>query len=102
MQQYGSTRRANTKQLTPNYIDFKIKGNNPRNQKTIKVAKQCRLKQELKFLYHPDRWTDHFVGSFGVREIRQTQLSKFYYMLLYSFIKATCFDPLKGSSSGRG
>jgi hypothetical protein len=23
-------------------------------------------------------------------------------MLLYSFIKATCFDPLKGSSSGRG
>jgi hypothetical protein len=25
-----------------------------------------------------------------------------YYFLLYSFIKATCFDPLKRSSSGRG
>jgi hypothetical protein len=38
----------------------------------------------------------------GVREICQTQFSKFYYILLYSFIKATCLDPLKGSSSGRG
>jgi hypothetical protein len=26
------------KQLTPKYIVIKIKGNNPRNQKTIKVA----------------------------------------------------------------
>jgi hypothetical protein len=34
----------------------------------------------------------------GIREIRQTQLNT----LLYSFIKATCFDPLKRSSSGRG
>jgi hypothetical protein len=39
------------KQLTPKYIAIKIKGNNPRNHKTIKVATQYRLKQELKFLY---------------------------------------------------
>jgi hypothetical protein len=40
------------KQLTPNYIAIKVKGNNPRNKKkTITVATQYRLKQELKFLY---------------------------------------------------
>jgi hypothetical protein len=39
------------KQLSPKYIGIKIKGNNPRNQRTIKVATQYRLKQELKFLY---------------------------------------------------
>jgi hypothetical protein len=38
----------------------------------------------------------------GIREIRQTQLNKCYYMLLHSFIKVTCFDPHKGLSSGRG
>jgi hypothetical protein len=35
----------------------------------------------------------------GISEIRQTQLNICYYTLLYSFIKSTCFDPLKGSSS---
>jgi hypothetical protein len=33
-------------------------------------------------------------------EIRRTQLYCNILYLLYSFIQATCFDPLKGSSSG--
>jgi hypothetical protein len=39
------------KQLTPNYICIKIKGNNPQCRKTIKAATLYRLNQELKFLY---------------------------------------------------
>jgi hypothetical protein len=48
-------------------------------------------------------YTIVFDGNYiGIRDIRQTQLDICYYMSLYSFIKATCFDLLKGSSSGRG
>jgi hypothetical protein len=32
----------------------------------------------------------------GIREICQTQLNICYYMLLYSFIEATCFTVSKG------
>jgi hypothetical protein len=39
------------KQLTPNYISVKIKGNNPQYRKTIKAAILYCLNQELKFLY---------------------------------------------------
>jgi hypothetical protein len=39
------------KQLTPNYISIKIKGNNPQCQKTINAATVYHLNQELKFLY---------------------------------------------------
>jgi hypothetical protein len=39
------------KQLTPNYISIKIKGNNPKNWKTIRVAKLHRMNQELQFPY---------------------------------------------------
>jgi hypothetical protein len=40
--------------------------------------------------------------NFGIRESSQTQLKYVLYFIMYSFIKATCFDPLKGSSSVRG
>jgi hypothetical protein len=40
--------------------------------------------------------------NIGIREIRRTQIKQVYCALLCSFIEATCFNPLKGSSSYRG
>jgi len=39
------------KQLTPNYIKIRIKGNNTRAQRTENIANRHRINQELRFLY---------------------------------------------------
>ena len=39
------------KQLKPNYINIRIKGNKPQDRKTTANAVRYRLKQEIKFLY---------------------------------------------------
>jgi len=39
------------KQLTPNYINIRVNGNNTRAQKTKNIAIRYRINQELKFLY---------------------------------------------------
>jgi len=39
------------KQLTPNYIKIRIKGNNTRAQRTENIAIRHRINQELRFLY---------------------------------------------------
>ena len=39
------------KQLTPNYINIKINGNNRQCNNTIRTAVRYRLNQEIKFLY---------------------------------------------------
>jgi len=39
------------KQLTPNYINIRVNGNNTRFQKTKNTAIRYRINQELKFLY---------------------------------------------------
>ena len=39
------------KQLTPNYINIRVKGNNPKSERTKKSAIRYRINQELKFQY---------------------------------------------------
>jgi len=46
---YNKTCRI--KQLTPNYINIRVNGNNTRSQKTKHTAIRYRINQELKFLY---------------------------------------------------
>jgi hypothetical protein len=46
---YNKTYRA--RQLTPTYANIKIKGTNPRCQKTKDAAIRFRINQELKFQY---------------------------------------------------
>ena len=46
---YNKTCRI--KQLTPNYINIRVNGNNTRFQKTKNTAIRYRINQELKFLY---------------------------------------------------
>jgi len=39
------------KHLKPTYVNIRIKGKNPQNQKTLRTAKQYRINQKIKFLY---------------------------------------------------
>ena len=39
------------KQLTPNYINIRVSGNNPKSERTKKSAIRYRINQELKFQY---------------------------------------------------
>jgi len=45
------TKQAGNKQLTPNYILFKINGTNRQSCNTVETATYCRINQELKFLF---------------------------------------------------
>jgi hypothetical protein len=39
------------KHLTPLYVNIRIKGKNPKNQKTLRTANHYRINQEIKFIY---------------------------------------------------
>jgi len=72
------------KHLTPTYVNIRIKGKNPQNQKTLRTANQYRIKQEIKFLYikktklneqSPDQATEE--GSNGTITMTYTRGSRY-------------------------
>ena len=46
-----SNRTCRHKQLTSNYINIRINGKNQQCQRTLKIATQHRINQEIKYLY---------------------------------------------------